>query len=338
MKCIQTDGSGIDTLKTVDIAGPELSAGEVLVEVRAVSLNFRDLLVAKGLYGGDYSKPFIVCSDMAGVVLETSAGVTEFKQGDRVFNAPFRFWPAGEPRREWMRTLIGGAGVDGVLAERIAYPALSLVKIPEHMSFIEGSTLTIAALTAWAAVITHGKARPGEWVLLHGTGGVSIFAAQIARMAGARTILTTSSKEKAAFVRENFGVHETVDYRDKDWKDKVKEITGGSGVDVVVEVVGGANLAESMGACATGARISLIGVLGGLESKIRTMDLVIRRLKVTGILMESTEELRAMTRAFEAAEIRPHIDKVFPFENTIEAFKYMESQKHIGKVAIEVNP
>lgn len=228
MKYYTVDGSGFDGLKMVETAEPpQPGPGEVLVEVRAVALNYRDLLVARGQYGGERGKPIIACSDMAGRVAALGPEVSEYAVGDRVVNAPFRFWPAGKLRNQWVRTFVGGAGVDGVLAESIAYPAEALIPLPAHMSYEEGATLTIAGLTAWAAVVTHGRVRPGEWVLLHGTGGVSVFAAQIARLFGARAIMTTSRSEKAELVKREFGVCETLDYREESWPQLVKEITGG---------------------------------------------------------------------------------------------------------------
>ena len=253
-----------------------------------------------------------------------------------MLNAPFRFWPSGTLRSEWARTFVGGTGVDGILAERIVYPAVSLVKVPEHFtSFAEGSTLTIAGLTAWAAVVTHGKTQPGDWVLLHGTGGVSIFAAQIAKKIGANVVLSTSSEAKAKIVRDRFGVDAVVDYRDADWPKKVREITGGRGVDVVVEVTGG-SLSNSIQACASNGRIGLIGVLAGVECHVNVLHILMRQVTVRGIMMESTEELRKLAKALEAWKVHPCIDRVFPFGEARAAYDYLQSQKHIGKVVIEV--
>lgn len=337
MKCYTTDGTGYDGLRLDERPDPgEPGPGEALVDVKAVSLNYRDLLVMKGLYSGRQDPPILACSDFSGAVAKTGYGVEEFKEGDRVLNAPFRFWPAGRLRRHWGKTFVGGAGVDGVLAERILYPAESLVRLPAHFDFHEGSTLTIAGLTAWAAVVTHGRTRPGEWVLIYGTGGVSIFALQIAKMMGARTIVTTSSEEKARILKEKFGADYTVNYRDKSWTDRVKEITNNACVDVVVDVVGGGTFSESLKVCATGCRIGLIGVLEGFESTINTFDIIGRQLHIRGIYMESTEELRALAQTFESRGLRPHIDKVFPFEETRQAFEHLEGQQHMGKIVIEV--
>lgn len=338
MRCYLTDGSGPTSLKLVERAGPaQPGPGEVLVDVQAVSLNYRDLLVADGRYGGPQSPPVIACSDMAGTVAAVGAGVRGLKPGDRVLNAPFRHWPAGTLRRDWSRTFVGGQGVDGVLAEQIVYPADALVPVPGHMSFEQGSTLTIAGLTAWAAVVTHGRVRPGQWVLAHGTGGVAIFAAQLARLFQARVILSTSSPQKAQIVKERFAVAETVDYRDAEWPKRVREITGGSGVDVVVETAGGEQLARSIDSCGYGARVGLIGVLGGMECSLSAFSLMMHQVTLRGIYMESTQELQGLARAMEAGRVEPCVDRVFAFEEAPAAYEHLRSGRHLGKVVIRVH-
>lgn len=337
MKYYLVDGKGIDTLqlseKPLTI---NLCDDEVLVDAKAWSLNYRDLMVAKGQYqykNQEY-KPFIPLSDMAGIVKAVGKHVTELKPGDRVLNAPFRHYPAGTLSSSWARTFVGGTGVDGVLAEQVIYPADSLVKIPDHLDFKEASTFTIAGLTAWSAIVTHGKTLPGEWVLLQGTGGVSIFAAQLAKAMGARTIMTTSSKEKAEFVKKTFGVTATVNYQDSNWTDQVKEITQGAGVDVIVDVAGGDVLAQSLRICNYGARVGVIGILSGTDSNIHIRDLLSHQVQIRGIFMESTAELRRLMRAVDTLKLKPAIDKTFPFLQAKDAYHHLESQQHIGKVVI----
>jgi len=336
-KCLLTDGQGIATLRFGDRhEQKELKAGEVLIAVKAVALNYRDLLVAKGSYGGQFDLPIIACSDMAGEVLSVAPDVTSFKPVDKVVNHPFRCWPAGRLNSNWIRTMVGGLGVDGVLMERLIYPAEALVKLPEHMSFEEGSTLTIAGLTAWAAIVTHGKTQPGEWVLVHGTGGVSIFAAQIAKMVGARVILSSSSEDKAKAVKQKIQIDSIISYQDEDWPKRVREITGDSGVDVVVDIAGGEILARSIQAANFNARIGLIGVLDDPFTKFKLFDVVRRQITLRGIFMESCAELKALAQACETAKIRPWIDRVFSLDQAINAYQYLESQKHIGKVVISL--
>lgn len=337
MKCYLVNGQGIDHVTEGERPAPAIAHDhDVLVDVKACSLNYRDLMVAKGLYGGKGGEypPFIALSDMAGIVRAVGSKVSDFQPGDTVLNAPFRHWPAGTLRASWARTFVGGNGVDGVLAEQIVYPVDALVKVPAHLTVAEASTFTVAGLTAWAAVVTHGRVRPGEWVLLQGTGGVSIFAAQIAHAMGARTVMTTSSDEKAALVKRDYGVTATVNYRDKEWTKKVKEITGGAGVDVVVDVVGGETLSQSLQICSYGARVAVIGVLSGAETTLRLRDMLSHQVQLRGTFMESTEELRAFIRAVEFLKLKPVVDRTFSFAQAQDAYRLLESQQHVGKVVI----
>jgi NADPH:quinone reductase-like Zn-dependent oxidoreductase len=273
---------------------------------------------------------------MAGVVLKTAADVKSFRIGDKVVNHPFRHWPAGKMNSNWIHTMVGGISVDGVLIEKLVYPAEALVKMPVHMTFEEGSTLTIAGLTAWAAVVTHGKTQPGEWVLVHGTGGVSIFAAQIAKLIGANVILTSSKEEKAQLVKDRIGIDATVNYKNEDWPKQVREITSGNGVDVVVDTGGGDILTKSILAAGYSSRIALIGNIADRSTSFKLFDVIRRQITLRGIFMESCEELTAFATACEASKLHPWIDKVFPFDEALDAFRHLESQNHIGKVVIKL--
>lgn len=335
MKCYTTNCSTFEGLKLEDRPAPTPGRGEVLVDVHSVSLNYRDLLVSSGKYGYETEAPFIACSDMSGVVTAVGEGVGGFEPGQRVFNSPFKNWPTGDLKAEWATTFVGGNGLDGVLAEQLVYPGKSLIALPDNLTMEEGATLTVAGLTAWAAIVTHGKTRPGDWVLLHGTGGVSIFAAQLASALGAHLIMSTSSEEKAKLVREKFGVDHTFDYRGADWAKQVKKWTGG-GVNVVVEVAGGGSLGASLKACTFGARVAVIGVLDGLESQINVFDLIRHQITVRGIYMESTEVLHTFARAIKTMNIKPVVDRVFPFAQARDAFEYLKSQRHMGKVVINI--
>ena len=335
MNCYTVDGKGLSGLQVTDVPAPQPpKRGEVLIDVHAVSLNYRDIMVADGRYGGEQSPPIIACSDMAGVVRQVGSDVSGLKVGDRVLNSPFRCWPAGKINSEWVKTFVGGNGVDGVLAEQLVYPSSALALLPKHFSFFEGATLTIAGLTAWAAVVTHGKTNPGDWVLVHGTGGVSMFALQIARMLGARTILSSSNAAKAELLKAELDVSVVIDYRNQNWPQEVLEVTGGHGVDVVVEVAGGHSLGKSIQSSAYGGRVSLVGVLDGVKSTINLRDIFTRQVTVKGILMESMEELRAVVRAYDVTKVRPYISHVFSFDQTKQAYEYLEECKHIGKVVI----
>jgi len=320
-------------LRQAELPDPvEPGPGEALVRVRSVSLNYRDLMVARGKYGRPFEGTFVAGSDMAGDVLATGSGVGHLRPGDRVVNAPFLDWPAGRLTPDGMKTLVGAGGVDGVLCEQVHYPAAALVTMPSHFTYHEGATLPIAGLTAWASVVSRGHVLAGEWVLLHGTGGVSVFATQLARIAGARALLTTSSEAKAGRMKAAFGVVETFDYRDDDWPEQVRSFTGGTGVDLVVDVAGGQTLAKSLKACALHARVSLVGILDGFETRLNPFDIIGRQIQMRGIYTSSAEDLRDLARACEASKLRPCIDRVFPFDEVPAAYDYLESQRHIGKI------
>ena len=320
-------------LRLTDLPEPgDPGPGEALVRVRSVSLNYRDLMVARGTYGRPFEGTFVAGSDMAGDVLKTGQGVTDVRPGDRFVNAPFLRWPAGRLTPDRMKTLVGAGGVDGVLCERVLYPADALVPMPSRFSYNEGATLPIAGLTAWASIVSQGHLKAGEWVLLHGTGGVSVFAAQLAELTGARALLTTSSEEKARRMKDEYGVLETFDYRDEGWPDQVRSFTGGAGVDLVVDVAGGQTFAKSLKACALHARISLVGILDGFETRLNPFDIIGRQIQVRGIYTSSTDDLHDLARACESSDLRPCIDRVFPFDEVPAAYDYLESQRHLGKI------
>lgn len=338
MKCYTVDGTGIN-LQLAERETPKLYNGrDVRIKVKACSLNYRDLMIARGEYlpsRGETSS-FVPLSDFAGEVLEVGSEVTEWKVGDRVLNHPFRQWPSGRLRANWAATFIGLRGMEGVLVEEVIYPSEALVKIPDYLSYEEASTFPIAGLTAWSALVTHGNVLPGEWVLLEGTGGVSIFAAQLAHAMGAKTLLLTSSAEKGALVKKEYHVDAVLDYRDPEWTKAAKKLTQGRGVDVIVDVAGGKTLTQALKICNFGARVGVIGVLGGAETAFNVVDLLRHQIKLQGIFMESTQELRAFVLAAETFKLKPRVDKVFSFNEAQAAYRYLESQKHLGKVVITV--
>ena len=335
--CYTTAGQGLSQLQCEQRpASASLAPDQVRVAVHAVSLNYRDLLVASGEYGGVQSPPIIAASDMSGIVLEVGSDVQSVTVGEHVINAPVPDWLDGRLQRSWSRSFVGGQGIDGVLAEEVIYPASGLVSAPRNTSHEQAATLVVAGLTAWAALVKHGAAKPGQWALIHGTGGVAIFAAQLAALLGVRVIQTTSSPQKAARLKEKFGVAETLDYRDQDWPERVRKLTGGCGVDVVLELAGGSSLGKSIEACNYGARVGVIGVLDGLESSLNVFSLIMREVSLRGIYMESVAELNRFARAVEAGKITPVIDRVFAFTEVGAAYAHLKSQKHFGKVVIRV--
>jgi NADPH:quinone reductase-like Zn-dependent oxidoreductase len=274
-------------------------------------------------------------SDGAGVVEAVGEGVTDFAVGDRVVNCFFRDWIAGEPDESAMRSAYGG-GIDGVLAERVVFPERALLPVPEHLSFEEAACLPCAAVTAWQALFTKGNLTAGQTVLCLGTGGVSTIALQIAKAAGATVYITSSSDEKLERAKE-LGADGTVNYKQTpDWHKAVRKLTGGRGVDHVVEVGGLGTLEKSMRACALNGRIGLIGVLTGTDGAVNPMPLIFERLSIDGIYVGSREMFAALNRRLVASEIRPVVDRTFDFDDAVAAYKHLQSGSHFGKVVITI--
>jgi NADPH:quinone reductase-like Zn-dependent oxidoreductase len=330
---IHTPGS-LEGLELTDYPDPSPGTGQVLVRIRAVSLNYRDLTAVRSHRPGNLS-PLIPCSDAAGEVVAVGPGVTRWRPGDRVIACFFQGWDAGPLTRDFMKSALGGP-VHGVLCERAVFHEEAVIALPPHLDFREGATLPCAALTAWHALVEKGGLHAGQSVLLLGTGGVSIFGLQIAAIHGARIIITSSSDEKLARAR-NLGASETINYKTTpDWERAVWEMTGRQGVDHVVEVGGAGTLEKSFSAVRFGGRISLIGVLTGFEGRINPWPIVARSITVQGIYVGSREMFERLGRALTETSLRPVIDRVFPFADARAAFAHLDSGAHIGKVVIEV--
>jgi NADPH:quinone reductase-like Zn-dependent oxidoreductase len=303
--------------------------------MRAASLNYRDLLTVRGQYNPKQKLPLIPCSDGAGEVMEVGEGVTRVRPGDRVCANFAQRWLAGEPTREKLRSTLGGP-LDGVLAEQIVLSAEGVVPVPDHLSDEEAATLPCAALTAWTALVTEGGLTAGDSVLLQGTGGVSIFALQFAKLLGLRVIITSSSDEKLARARQ-LGADEGINYRQTpDWAARVKELTGGTGVDHVVEVGGAGTLKQSLQAVRLGGAVSLIGVLAGNALELPLPLIFMQRVRVQGLLVGSREGFEAMNRAIVLHRLRPVIDRVFPWEETRAALELMDRGGHFGKICLRM--
>src|ERR1700739_58696 len=330
-------GAGIEALARVERPDPPKPAHrQVLVRVRACSLNFRDLGIVRGSYRMPVRENVIPLSDGAGEVLEVGPGVTRFKAGDRVAGNFFQRWPGGEPAADAHGSRVGG-GIDGMLAEFALLEEDGVVKIPAHLSLEEGATLPCAAVTVWHAMVEHAGLKAGDTVLLQGTGGVSIFGLQFARAMGIRAIITSSSDEKLARAKA-LGAAFGINYRTTpDWEKAAMEFTGGSGVDHVVEVGGAATLARSFGAIRVGGKITLIGGLSGGATELNPGLIFSRRANVQGISVGSTQMFLAMARAVEVNAIKPVIDKVFAFADAREAYRHMASGAHFGKIVIRVS-
>jgi len=325
---------GIESLLRVERPNPKPGPGEVLIRVHAVSLNFRDLLIVQGRYQRGLKVPLVPISDGAGEVVETGAGVTRAKRGDRVAGIFMQGWLGGDVSPYSPRTALGGA-VDGMFAEYVVLHQDGIVHIPSHMSFEEAATLPCAAVTAWNA-LTTSVLKPGITVLVLGTGGVSIFALQFARLAGARVIATSSSDAKLRRAAE-LGATGLINYQTTvDWDQKVIELTDGIGVDHIIEVGGPGTLQRSMNAVRVGGRISLIGLLTGGDGVVNPMPILGKQIQVQGIFVGSRDMFEAMNRALALHQFRPVIDRVFSFDEAHDALRHMEKKAHFGKIVIRL--
>ncbi|MBL8672779.1 MAG: NAD(P)-dependent alcohol dehydrogenase [Alphaproteobacteria bacterium] len=332
---VPADATAIDHLRMVERPEPACGPGEVLLRVRAASLNFRDLNLVEGRRGPARPDGFVPCSDGAGEVVAVGAGVRRLKPGDRAVACFFQGWADGDIRAETMQTALGGA-LDGILAERVALAADALLPLPPGLSFEEGATLPCAAVTAWHALVEKGGLAPGQTIVLLGTGGVSIFALQFAKAAGARVILTSSSEEKLAAARR-LGADATINYKaTPDWDQQVLALTGGVGADHVVEVGGAGTLPRSLQAVRFGGRVSLIGVLTGAQPLADPYPILRKSIVVQGIYVGSRAMQERMHRAIVQAGIKPVIDRVFPFEEAPAAYRYMKAAGHFGKIVIRM--
>jgi NADPH:quinone reductase-like Zn-dependent oxidoreductase len=328
---------GIGSIECVEVPSPRPGPGEVSIEMKAWSLNYRDLSMPRGGYPGNdrvlRSPPFVPLSDGAGEVLEVGQGVTGFAPGDRVVTSFFQSWVDGELTAEGKASALGGA-LDGVLAERVVLHQDGCVAAPPSLSFEQAATLPCAAVTAWAALTSAGTTA-GQNVLLLGTGGVSIFGLQLAKLMGARVIITSSSAEKLERARA-LGADETINYLELPaWDTRVKQLTADVGVDHVLEVGGAGTLERSLSACRISGNVSLIGLLtGSPEHNPSPMDVMFKRLTLRGIYVGSRRMLEELCRAIEVNRLAPVIDRVFPFEAVQDAFRHLKSGQHFGKVVI----
>jgi NADPH:quinone reductase-like Zn-dependent oxidoreductase len=336
MRTYELRGKGLDTLILVERPVPRPGPGQVLVRIHAASLNYRDLLVAKGKYGrGELRYPLVPLSDGAGEVVDVGAGVTRLKPTDRVASVFFQGWASGPFTAEKGNTALGGA-IDGVLSEYVVLEEAGAVKFPAFLSYEEAATLPCAGVTAWVSLAMLGQVGREQVVLTMGTGGVSVFALQMAKALGATVIATSSSDAKLARARE-LGADHTINYRaTQDWNVAARELTHGEGVDCLLEVGGEGSLATSLRAVRRGGHLILVGLLTGkMGDREKARDNP-HGVKVDAVYVGSASHFEQMNELIERAQLQPVIDRSFPFESAPQAYRYLESGAHFGKVVIKV--
>jgi len=333
MRAYRIKQFGLENLKADELPNPAPGAGEVLVRVHATSLNYRDLMIVRGLYDPKLRFPRIPLSDGAGEVVEVGAGVSRVRVGDRVVGLFLQNWQEGPPTAEKSRGALGG-DLDGMLSEYVVLPEQGVVRFPQYLSYEEAATLPCAGLTAWHALFEAASIQPGDTVVIQGTGGVSIFALQIAKLAGARVLGTSSSDEKLVRAKQ-LGLDSGLNYKQHpDWATWVKEQTSGRGADAIVEVGGAGTLGESMKAVGVGGTIAQIGVLAGGEETLSVRPLLMRQIRLLGIYVGSRAMMEALLQAFELHQIRPVVDRVFRFDEALAALHLLEAGEHFGKIVV----
>lgn len=331
----QIPAFGIDNLKLVEQETAEPALGLVKIRVHAISLNYRDLMVVQGRYNPKMKLPRVPCSDGAGEVVAVGEGVTEWKPGDRVAGIFFPKWIDGGPTAAKTKSALGG-DIDGMLATEVVLAEPALVRIPGHLTYAEAATLPCAALTAWNALFSVAKTQPGDTVLIQGTGGVSVFALQLAKMAGARVIGISSSDEKLERARA-LGLDAGLNYRENpDWEKWAYEQTGGEGVDLVVEVGGAGTMARAVRATRVGGTVAQIGVLSGPNDGVDIRPVLSKQIRIHGVYVGSREQFVAMNKALALSGLKPVLDAIFPFGEAPAALRHMDSAAHFGKIAIAV--
>ncbi len=327
---IKVAAQGPATLELVEHSVPSLGPGQALIRMHAASLNFRDVQILRGTYG---VQPRVPLSDGAGEVVAIAPDVTRVKVGDRVAGAFRQKHISGELTEEGASSGLGGE-IDGVLAECVVFDQQGLVAVPDYLSYEEAATLPCAAVTAWNALVVEGQLKAGDTVLLLGTGGVSVFALQLAKQMGAKVIITSSSDEKLKRA-EALGADICINYKSTPkWDGEVLRLTEGRGVDIVLELGGAESLAQSLRAVRMSGRVQIIGVINGTKAEVNIAAILGRHVRVQGISVGSRDSFEALLRACTEQRLHPVIDRVFPFDEAKDAVAYLESGDHFGKVVI----
>jgi NADPH:quinone reductase-like Zn-dependent oxidoreductase len=328
-------GSHVEGLKLSDEGPGVLTPTQVRVRLQAAALNFRDLMVVRGWYPGGSPLPLVPGSDGAGDVVETGGAVTRFKAGDRVTTNFFPGWVEGRPTPQKIAGALGGGGTaGGTFAGEIVLEERALVHSPRHLDYAEAATLTCAGVTAWRALFVVAQLRPGETLLLLGTGGVSVWALQLAKAAGARVIITSSSDAKLAKARD-LGADELINYTSMpEWSGEVRRLTNGDGADVVLEVGGEKTIGQSLASVRMAGTVVIVGAVSGMGGAIAPRQLITGATRVQGVYVGSREMHEELARFVESAKIKPVVDRIFPFAEAPDAYRYFEAGKHFGKVAL----
>jgi NADPH:quinone reductase-like Zn-dependent oxidoreductase len=335
MKVWKIQSFGIDQLALEDSAPPRPGRGEVLVKIHAVSLNYRDLLMVRGQYNPRMALPRIPCSDGAGEVVEVGSEVTGITVGKRVAGIFMQHWLDGRPTAQKTRGALGG-DIDGMLAEYVVLRQEGVVPIPGHLSYVEGATLPCAGVTAWNALQNETQVKPGDVVVIQGTGGVSIFALQFAKMVGATVIGISSSDQKLERAK-TLGLDAGLNYRQfSEWAKWVLKQTGDRGADLIVEVGGAGTFSQSLQAVRMGGAVAQIGVLSQSDQPLPVHLILHRQVRVYGVYVGSRADFEAMNRALTANGTRPVVDRIFAFDQAREALKTLEKASHFGKIVIQV--
>ncbi|MET0284492.1 MAG: NAD(P)-dependent alcohol dehydrogenase [Polyangiales bacterium] len=326
---------GFSALAPCERERAKLGPHDVRVRVRAVSLNFRDLAIAKSAKNSK-KPPVVPCSDGAGEVIEVGSDVGRLKLGDRVAANFFPHWRDGEPDATMHRNALGGT-IDGMLREEVVLDQSAWVLFPKYLSYEEAATLPCAGVTAYNALFESASLKPGDTLLVQGTGGVSMFALQLARAAGAQVIVTSSSADKRERAKKLGAVH-TIDYKATPaWGEAALAFTGGRGVDIVVEVGGPGTFDQSVAALRYTGTMSILGTLSGLQGEVNTFGIFHKALRVHGVYVGSVRMFEMLNRALSLHQIHPIVDRVFSFDDARSAYEYLASGQHFGKVVVRVD-
>jgi len=327
---------GFQDIKKIETDIPEPAADEVLVKMKACSLNYRDLLIPLGGYPRNETRPVIPLSDGSGEIMAVGSSVKNLKKGDRVMGNFFQDWVKDPVNEQGLCSALGG-GIDGTLAEYFLLKSHAAVKIPDSLSFEEAATLPCAAVTAWHALVPLGKIKSTDTILLLGTGGVSIFGLQIAKAYGANVIITSSSDEKLNRAKK-MGADHTINYiKHPDWEQQVMEITNAEGVDNVLEVSGAGTFEKSIASAKVYGTISLIGILSGFDGSAFNLSVALNLLRINGIYVGSVEMFSDLNNFISKHNIKPVVDAVFEFDDAIDAYQHLSDAKHFGKIVITNN-